>query len=50
MRKILKRKKPNRFKYYLTKDVDTVIMDLFHGDVEKDMEFLVSAFNKMTDA
>jgi hypothetical protein len=50
MRKILKMdKKPIRFRHYLATQVDTIIMDLFHGNVEKDMTFLVNAINKMTD-
>ena len=48
MRKILKRKKPNRFRNYLKKNVNTIIMDLFHGDIENDMKFLVNALERIT--
>jgi isocitrate dehydrogenase kinase/phosphatase len=48
MRKILKRRKPNRFRDYLKKYVDTLIMDLYHGDIKKDMEFIVESLKKLT--
>ena len=49
MKKILKRKKRNRFKWYLALHSDVIIMDLFYGDIKKDMEFLVNALKSMKE-
>jgi len=49
MKKILKRKKPNRFKWYLALHTDVIIIDLFYGDIKKDMKFLVNALKSMKE-